>query len=951
MSEQAIPPADRSSLFNLPLVNRAKAVKDLLLAKLDGLHEQLQTLDSTVQTFDSKFKTLGTTANALAKNDIALLEATIGLIETLQENQQSVQQQNQVIMALLRQTIASVQQQERFSSQVLPEMKMLLQEIRQQEQANHQVLEQSLQQNAEQITQHLQLTEQKIEQSSQQIAQHLQLTEQKIEQSSEEIAHQLELTEQKIEQSSQQTAQHLQLTEQKIEQSSQQITHQLELTEQKIEQSSQQITHQLELTEQTIGHVAEHQTQSLKTALSSIRRQNSSILHYTSKFSRNGKSTNSLIDAANRHIAPSSTPAIASAKPFYFFHIPKTAGTSLRFWLLELFAQHEYLECFFLEDLEKIAPEKLAQHRFFSGHLGFSLCQALPKQPDIVTWLREPIEREISQYNYLRQKRKMLLNQVSQRRSIDYIDAASQLSITELLQSDLYLGYYDNLQVRYLSGIAPGQYGETNTDDTNLSLWTRAARQECNDEMLEAAKQNLLGLLHFGLCESMQASIELLCYRASWAPRKFDLHLNRGQTGAQTLANQLSTEELAIIREVNKYDLALYEFAKAEFNQRYQEMWQESLKAKAHHFDLSFDAAKLPETLDPFVEQDPQISTVIADFVEENFQRQHNGDKQSDWFNVRFSDAAFLSGWYPREYDASLKTWLRWAGPEPISYLYLPLKAGSNYRISFWVLLCMALDIQESIAMEVEGQSISLQYLYVTDANGDPRSLLTGIIPAELISEDRPYTKIILKTNRVVPLEVAESDPPIRYVSFATNGLTVEPVTIPSVMGALLQANQQLQQAQTCCQEFEMQFKQAQEALQAAQMQAQHLEAKLQEPHGNETIQTSVQQPGLEQQLPTHMQQMQETLQRSQTQTQHLQGELQQTQKELERTKRILKKTQIKLERVNDKRKQFKQQLEQTRSQLNHTKAEIEAMETSKFWKIRKSWFKVKQSLGLSDQN
>ena len=39
--------------------------------------------------------------------------------------------------------------------------------------------------------------------------------------------------------------------------------------------------------------------------------------------------------------------------------------------------------------------------------------------------------------------------------------------------------------------------------------------------------------------------------------------------------------------------------------------------------------------------------------------------------------------------------------------------------------------------------------------------------------------------------------------------------------------------------------------------------------------------------------------------------------------------------------------LKQTESQLNQTKMRITAMETSKFWKFRKYWFKVKRALRI----
>ena len=43
-------------------------------------------------------------------------------------------------------------------------------------------------------------------------------------------------------------------------------------------------------------------------------------------------------------------------------------------------------------------------------------------------------------------------------------------------------------------------------------------------------------------------------------------------------------------------------------------------------------------------------------------------------------------------------------------------------------------------------------------------------------------------------------------------------------------------------------------------------------------------------------------------------------------------------------------QLEETRKELEEAQATIEAMETSKFWKLRTAWFKLKRAMGLTEQ-
>ncbi len=65
-----------------------------------------------------------------------------------------------------------------------------------------------------------------------------------------------------------------------------------------------------------------------------------------------------------------------------------------------------------------------------------------------------------------------------------------------------------------------------------------------------------------------------------------------------------------------------------------------------------------------------------------------------------------------------------------------------------------------------------------------------------------------------------------------------------------------------------------------------------------------------------------------------------QTQLELEHSQLEIQKTQVELE-------QSRLELQQTQVELEQSQATIRVIYTSKFWKLRKSWFKIKQALGL----
>jgi len=103
--------------------------------------------------------------------------------------------------------------------------------------------------------------------------------------------------------------------------------------------------------------------------------------------------------------------------------------------------------------------------------------------------------------------------------------------------------------------------------------------------------------------------------------------------------------------------------------------------------------------------------------------------------------------------------------------------------------------------------------------------------------------------------------------------------------------------------------------------------------------------------LRVQLQSNQEELQRSQFQ-------LHQTQIENERLQSHLQNTQVELERSQAQVQDMQVELENSQSQLQHTKAElaqsqaiISGMESSKFWKLRTLWFRLKQAIGLTDNS
>jgi hypothetical protein len=101
-------------------------------------------------------------------------------------------------------------------------------------------------------------------------------------------------------------------------------------------------------------------------------------------------------------------------KPLYIFaHLPKTAGSTFRKHLRAGFAPEEILEIYIggelttQEAIERyvgsLTPERKAQVRVVLGHhVYFGIHQFFPREPRHIIFLRDPVARTISHYNYCR---------------------------------------------------------------------------------------------------------------------------------------------------------------------------------------------------------------------------------------------------------------------------------------------------------------------------------------------------------------------------------------------------------------------------------------------------------------------------------------------------------------------------------------------------------------------
>jgi hypothetical protein len=82
----------------------------------------------------------------------------------------------------------------------------------------------------------------------------------------------------------------------------------------------------------------------------------------------------------------------------------------------------------------------------------------------------------------------------------------------------------------------------------------------------------------------------------------------------------------------------------------------------------------------------------------------------------------------------------------------------------------MADDILESLHLHVNGAMIPLREIAAYSKT--VKRKLVGIIPSKLIQENTNYTEIVFQVDHTVAMELPNQT---RYVSFATDGMMIEP--------------------------------------------------------------------------------------------------------------------------------------------------------------------------------
>jgi hypothetical protein len=232
--------------------------------------------------------------------------------------------------------------------------------------------------------------------------------------------------------------------------------------------------------------------------------------------------------------------------PFFFVHIMKTGGATLRQHVYANFQPGEVYpvpqrddmdRAWLVEYLIALPPERRAEIRAYTGHFPFVASELLGVDVVTLTVVRDPVDRTIS---YLKHCKR-------------YHEQHRELTLEEIYHDEFHFPcFIHNHQAKVFSM----------TTDDRLESYMDVI--DVDDRRVEIAKRNLDKVDVLGIHEHYDEFLETLRQRFGW---RFGRLRNRRVAREQL---EVSPALRELIADDNAADVAFYEYAKRLHEQRRQ---------------------------------------------------------------------------------------------------------------------------------------------------------------------------------------------------------------------------------------------------------------------------------------------------------------------------------------------------------------------------------------------
>ncbi len=267
----------------------------------------------------------------------------------------------------------------------------------------------------------------------------------------------------------------------------------------------------------------------------------------------------------------------AAENGLYFFHIPKTAGSSVRRYLAKAYPKDQTLTFTKPGGLLDSGPEKLESIRFFHGHVGCLLYRVLGREIPTITFLRDPFEQTISWLRYRESKvpASKLFYRLLSPRLIAYRRGFSPL-VHRAMDAVCRAQGHQDFQTHYLGVDFRDVPDDRLPRDymTMIAIGLEQSRDLGMDAILERAKRRLDSMAVVGITERFAESLELVgAFAGLPAPAQFpELNVGPGRKVGDSYRNDPRIPP-ALMRFADKhtrYDRLLYSYANELLERRIQ---------------------------------------------------------------------------------------------------------------------------------------------------------------------------------------------------------------------------------------------------------------------------------------------------------------------------------------------------------------------------------------------
>jgi hypothetical protein len=241
-----------------------------------------------------------------------------------------------------------------------------------------------------------------------------------------------------------------------------------------------------------------------------------------------------------------------------FLHIPKAGGTTLHSVIERHFAPeitysiNGMTPSQSIREFIELAPERREQIRLVKGHMPYGLHQYLSVPATYITMLRDPVDRIVSHYYFVRRSPGVGHHEEVTAKGMtldDFVRERASIRAT-------------NDQTRLISGV----------EKVNAKLLTGGIspnEEAGTTDILEIARKNLAD--HFtavGLSEKFDESLLLFKKLLGW---KNIYYVKQNVTKGRPAKQQVARETVSLIEKHNELDMALYEYARRRFEEAVKE--------------------------------------------------------------------------------------------------------------------------------------------------------------------------------------------------------------------------------------------------------------------------------------------------------------------------------------------------------------------------------------------